>query len=74
MSKVAEFINCVIDAEEYKNKEKWEVIDFFIIGFFLFFAIIMLFLLDDLSCSMNNYYTDNCNKMRMIYEYFGGNQ
>jgi len=32
MSKVAEFINCVIDGKEYKNKERWEFIDYFIIG------------------------------------------
>ena len=32
MSKVAEFINCIIDGKEYNNKAKWEIIDFFIIG------------------------------------------
>lgn len=36
MSKVAEFINCVIDGDEYKGKEKWEIIDGVIIGFFSF--------------------------------------
>jgi len=36
MSKVAEFINCVIDNTYYNNREKWEVIDGIIIGALLF--------------------------------------
>ncbi len=72
MSKVAEFINCLIDNTYYNNKAKWEVIDFFIIGFFLFMGTMLLMLMMDLSCVQLNYYHDNCNSMRNTIEFFEG--
>jgi len=70
LSKVAEFIDAVVDGHEYKSKERWEAIDFLILGFFGFFGIILLGLTSDLSCAMNNYYTDNCNSIRNTIQFF----
>jgi len=67
MSKVAEFINCVIDGLEYKNKAKLEVIDLVITGFFLFMFANLFILMIDYTCIVNNYYSDNCHLMRDVY-------
>jgi len=72
LTKVGEFIDCVIGSKEYKGKEKWEVIDFFILGFFGFFGIVLLGLMSDLSCVTNNYYHDNCNSIRNTIQFFEG--
>lgn len=72
MSKVAEFMNCVIDGKEYKNKARWEVIDFFIIGFFVIMGGMLLILVDDLSCTMNSYYSDDCNQLKNLVRFFEG--
>ena len=64
MSKVADLFN-----DCYSSNSKWEVIDFFIIGFFLFMGVMLLILFDDLACTMNNYYSDGCNKLVQIRIY-----
>jgi len=59
MSIVADlFNNC------YGKNTKWEVVDFFIIGFFAFFGAMLMIQVGELSCVMNNYYSDGCYPFR----------
>ena len=62
MSKVADLFN-----DCYTKDSKWEVVDFFIIGFFLFMGTMLLLLVSELSCIMNNYYSDGCHYMRDLF-------
>lgn len=63
MSKVAHLFN-------ERNTNNWEVIDFFIIGFFLFFGVMLMFQFAQMGCMMNNYYHGNCYYLRDFVNLF----